>query len=373
MSRRMRGLQRVSLLSVVMLTMAISLGHGAKAVAPPAQATVEPCDEDITIGVDLRSQRQGRWAFESKTMEDEASKLGAKLVIQYANEDPALQASQLENMLSQGIDVLILGAADASAAVALVDKAHDADVPVVAYDTPIDHPELDYFVTRNNVNVGIMQAEAALRAAPTGNWAIFKGDASAGVAQEIAEGYDQVLSGMSGDITIVLDQFHQGWDSTRALNNAENVLSRFNNDVQVFLASSDGLAAGAAQALVTQDLTGKVFLSGLDAEPAALKLIASGAQTMTVWAPLEEWARRGVDAAYELACGREPEADGTTGVTGGEVPTGFVSIMEVNRDNLCEFVTEIAPEGWASREDVFANSPDLCPTGGALASGTPAP
>jgi D-xylose transport system substrate-binding protein len=327
------------------------------------QATPVPCDEEITIGVDLRSQRQGRWAFESRTMEEEAARLGAELVLQYANEDPALQASQIENLLSQDVDALILGAVDTQAAAALVDSAHEAGVPVVAYDAPIDNPSLDYFVTRNNVNVGVVQAEAALRFSPTGNWAIFKGDASAGVAQEIAQGYDQVLKEAidAGEISVVLDQFHQGWDATEALNNAENVLSRYSNDVPVFLVSNDGMAAGVAQALVAQDLAGEVFLSGLDAEPANLRLIANGVQTMTVWAPLEEWAVRGVDAAYELACGREPPADGTTAVTGGEIPTGLVSTLEVNRDNLCEFVTEIAPEGWASRDEVFADNPDLCP------------
>lgn len=319
--------------------------------------------DDIKIGVSLRTSRQGRWAFEADTMRDVAKELGAEVVIQDANEDAALQSSQVESMISQEVDALILGAVDAEAAIPLVQKAHSADIPVVAYDTPLETAELDYFVTRNNVDVGVMQAEAALKWADGGgNWAIFKGDPSAGVATEIAEGYEQTLGDpiSSEDINIVLDQFHAQWSSEEALKNAENVLSAQDNNLQVFLASSDGLAFGVTRALAAEDLGGEVFVSGLDAEPANLKLIADGLQTMTVWAPLEEWARLGFESAYALAKGDEPKADGSTPVTGGEIPTGFVSIQAVNKSNLCQFVTKIAPEGWASRSEVFADNPEGC-------------
>lgn len=331
----------------------------ATAAAGEATADEATAGEAVTVGVSFRTQRQGRWAFETEAMRAEAERLGVEMLVQDANEDPAQQASQVENMISQGIDALILGAVDAGAAVSLVDTAHAAGIPVVAYDTPIDHEELDFFVTRNNVDVGVMQAEAAMDWPDQGQWAIFKGDPSAGVAREIAEGYEQALA--EADVDVVLDQFHDGWDSESALENAENVLSRYGDDVRIFLASSDGLAAGISRALVAQGLEGEVFLSGLDGEPANLRLIADGVQTMTVWAPLEEWAATGMQVAVALARGEEPEADGTTQVTDGEIPSAFVDLLAVNQDNLCEFVTDIAPEGWADKEEVFADNPDLCP------------
>jgi D-xylose transport system substrate-binding protein len=358
---------RLALVPVLLLALAACGGGagGGEATADGEAAgggEAAGADEDITVGVSFRTQRQGRWAFETAMMEEEAERLGVELLVQDANEDPAQQAAQVENMISQGIDALILGAVDAGAALSIVDRAEAAGIPVVAYDTPVDHPDLDFFVTRNNVDVGVMQAEAALEWADEGaTWAIFKGDPSAGVAREIAEGYEQTLAEPTenGEVEVVLDQFHDGWDSQLALENAENVLTA-NPDVKVFLSSSDGLAAGVSRALAAQGLEGEVFVSGLDGEPANLKLIADGAQTMTVWAPLDEWATTALQAAVALAEGEEPEADGTTEVTDGEIPTAFVELLAVNQDNLCEFVTEIAPEGWADKDEVFAGDPDAC-------------
>jgi len=320
-------------------------------------------DEDITVGVSFRTQRQGRWTFELQAIKDRAKELGVTIIAQEANENPQTQASQVENMLTQGIDALILGAVDSGAAVQLVSAAHNADVPVVAYDTPIDDASVDYFVTRNNVSVGELQANEALKFANEGKWAILKGDPSAGVAREIAEGYDTVLKPLIEDETItpVYDQFTDQWSSEAAQSAVENIVTRHGDSVRVFLASSDGLAFGTVQALKDTDLAEDVFISGLDAEPANLRLIANGQQTMSVWADLEIWATTALEVAVQLAKGEEPEPDGMTPVSGGEIPSSFVPITAITRDNLCEFVTEGAPEGWADKSEVFADNLSLCP------------
>lgn len=319
--------------------------------------------EELTIGVSFRTQRQGRWVFERQAIQQHAEELGVNIVAQDANEDPQIQASQVENMITRGIDALILGAVDAGAAEQLVTTANNAGIPVIAYDTPIDDARLDHFVTRNNVEVGEMQAEMALEYSDGGDWAILKGDASAGVAREIAEGYDNVLATPieDGDINVVLDQFVDQWSSETAQSNAENVITRYEDTVQVFLTSSDGLGFGTVRALSGTPLEGEVFVSGLDGEPANLQLIADGKQTMSVWADLETWAETALEVAVALATGEEPEVDGMTEVSDGEIPSSFVPIKAITQENVCDFVTEEAPDGWADKDEVFANNPDMCP------------
>ncbi len=338
------------------------LAFTAACSSEPQQAGDDQGDDEITVGVSFRTQRQGRWALELKALQDRAKELGVKVIAADANEDPATQASQVENMITQGIDVLILGAVDAGAGEQIVATAHNADIPVVAYDTPIDDPSLDYFVTRDNVAVGELQAKEALKFADGGNWAIIKGDPSAGVAREIATGYENVLNPLieQGDINPVYDQYTADWSSEEAQSTVENIFTRYGDSMRVFLTSSDGLGFGAVQALNDTPLAGEAFISGLDAEPANLRLIAEGAQTMTVWADLQVWAETALEVAVQLAEGEEPEADGTTKVTDGEIPSSFVPIEAITRENLCDFVTEGAPEGWVDKEEVFVDDPSLC-------------
>ena len=308
--------------------------------------------DDITIAVAMKTQVQGRWAFDQAAMEAEAKELGAKLVFQFANDNPSTQASQVENLLSQQPDVLILVPVDSQASGAIVKSAHEAGVPVVGYDVGVTTAKLDYFVMRNNPLVGELQAKAAKKFAPKGNFALIKGDPGNDVAQDIAKSYDKLLKS-DPDVKIVFDQFINGWSPQTALSNAENVLSANNDDVKAFVTANDGMATGIAQAIKARNLQGKVFLSGLDGDSPNLKLIQEGIQTMTVWTDLDDHGRSAVKAAVALAKKEKPEFTSMVDLGAGEVPTHLVIVEEVNKDNLCDFVTKRAPKGWTSTQEVY--------------------
>ncbi len=317
----------------------------------------------ITIGVSFRTQRQGRWVFELKEMQARAKQLGVKLIAQEANENPQTQASQVENMLSQGVNAIVLGAVDAGAGKSLVDEAHRQKVPVIAYDTPLDDPNLSYVVIRDDVAVGELQAKEAMKFSTGGDWAIIKGDPSAGVARTISTGYDNVLKPViaSKKINVIYNQFTAQWSTETAQNVAENLVTRYGKSIKVFLSSSDGLAQGVTRVVSENHLAGKVFVSGLDAEPASLKLVADGIQTMTVWADLKTWADTALDAAVALAKGAKPNAPTTVKVSGGSIPASLIGITAITRSNLCDFVTKQAPAGYANKATVFAGNPSACP------------
>jgi D-xylose transport system substrate-binding protein len=325
-------------------------------MAPQPTYAADP----VKIAVAMKTQVQRRWAFDAAAMEREAEKQGAELIFQWANDDPALQASQVENLLSQMPDALIIVPVDSQAAGRIVNSAHEQDVPVVGYDIGISTAPLDFFVMRNNPLVGELQANAALRFAPNGIFALIKGDAGNDVAQDIAKAYDRLLVD-NKDINIVFNQFIRNWDPRTALSNAENVLSAQNDKIDAFVTSNDGMATGVAQAIRGRNLVGKVFLSGLDADPANLQLIAQDVQAMSVWTDLEEQGSSAVKAAVALARG-EPIPVETVPVDlgAGEVPTHLVEVIEVNKDNLCQFVTKDAPEGWVTVAEVFPDNPDAC-------------
>jgi D-xylose transport system substrate-binding protein len=314
--------------------------------------------KDVVIGLSMKTHAQRRWALDEALMKAEAEKLGVKLIFQWANDSPTVQASQFENLLSQNVDAIVIIPIDSAAAGRLIEEAHQQNVPVISYDVDVPSAKLDYKVTRDNSKVGVLQAEAALRFAPSGNYALIKGDPANNVAHAIADAYTKVL-GPNKDIKIVYDQFTTNWDPKTAQSVAENTLSAQNDKINAFVSSNDGMAQGIAQAVKGRNLSGKVFISGLDADTPSLQLIAQGVQTMTVWTDLKEQDRVTIDAAVALALGKKPEVSSVMGNDGaGEYPVHQVAVYEINKDNLREFVTKLAPEGWADPKDVWPDDPN---------------
>ncbi len=333
-----------------------ALGIGAAMWGPAAHADAKK----PVIAVAMKTQVQRRWAFDLAAMEREAKAQGAKLLVQWANDNPSLQASQVENLLSQRPDALIIVPVDSQAAGRIVSSAQESGVPVIGYDIGISTEKLDYFVMRNNALVGELQARGALAKAPNGRFALLKGDPGNDVAQAIAKEYDARLV-KNKNVTIVFDQFVRGWDPKAALANAENVLSAQNDKVDGFVTANDGMALGVAQALKARNLAGKVYLSGLDADPANLRLIADGVQTMSVWTDLDAQGAAAVKAAMALARKQKPPiATSAVDIGAGPVPTHLVNVVAVTRDNLCKFVTKDAPKGWVTVEQVYPDGAASC-------------
>jgi D-xylose transport system substrate-binding protein len=111
------------------------------------------------------------------------------------------------------------------------------------------------------------------------------------------------------------------------------------------------MASGVVQALKSRNLGGKAYVSGLDADPANLKLVKDGLQTMTVWTELDVWGTEAIKAAVALAKGDKPKADADR----QGVPTKLIPIDPVNKDNLCDFV-EKAPKAWVTVKKVYGSS-----------------
>jgi D-xylose transport system substrate-binding protein len=226
--------------------------------------------DDITIGVAMKTHTELRWKFDEAIMRDEAAKLGVKLNFQWADNSPTTQASQFENLLSQEVNAIVIIPIDSAAAGRLIDEAHEQKVPVVSYDVPVSSAKLDFLVARDNAKVGVLQANAALKFAPKGNYVIIKGDPGNSVAAVFGEGAENILK-PNKDIAIVYNQFMANWDQKGAEAVAENQLSAHNDEIAAFVTSNDGMGQGVAQAVMGRKLGGnKIFISGLDGTPPVL-------------------------------------------------------------------------------------------------------
>ncbi|KUO75243.1 MAG: D-xylose transporter subunit XylF [Clostridia bacterium BRH_c25] len=366
----MKSMKRILslVLALVMITVIAGACAPANNTEPPAAEGTEVKAKDIKdikIGVSVGTLKQERWQREVEMFKTYADEKGFELVVQSAEDDAQKQASQVENLISQGIDVLIIQSLDAEACAPLVDAAHEAGIPVISYDRFIMNADLDYYITFDSVKVGEVQAQFVVDKAPKGNYIWLKGGPEDNNAHLVAQGHKNILQPYidKGDIKIVLEQWCKGWDPNEALKNAENGLTLANNDIQGVIASNDGTAGGAIQALTAQGLAGKVPIAGQDADLAAAQRIVEGTQTGTVYKPLAKLNAAAIQLAVSLAIGKEA-SDAVDPALGTwtkldnnfkQVDTFSVDVMAIDKDNIVDIL--INQDKFHKLEDVFKNVP----------------
>ena len=319
--------------------------------APPADG---PGDEPIRIGVSFATEVAARFRFDERFMLEKAEELGVELLVQWANYDATRQTNQVENLITQGVDaIIIIGVSNNISP--LIYRVRETGIPVVSYDQFILYAPVDAHLDRDNFDAGRIQIEAAIaHTGGQGNFVLLKGDPASSVAQAMGEAYRYVLQNYP-NINVVIEQFHSGWSAEAALMTAENAITATEGNIDAFVASADVLALGIMPAVRAAGLDGTVFISGMDCEIPAMQLIDQGVMTISVWTKIDQQARQAVEAAYNLIRGRPVEYNYLVTTGQYEIRKISVPILGITRDNLEDWVDNIAPPGWITREDVFVN------------------
>ncbi|WP_400163538.1 D-xylose ABC transporter substrate-binding protein [Brevibacillus sp. TJ4] len=311
----------------------------------------------IKIGLSIDDLRLERWQHDRDIFIAKAKELGAEVEVQSANGDDATQLSQVENMLSNGVDVMVIIPHNSEAMAAAVDAAQRENVPVLAYDRLITNSDVSAYVTFDNVRVGEMQAESLTKLVPTGNYFLLGGSPTDNNAKLFREGQMNIIQPLvdKGDIKIVGDQWAKDWQADAALQIIENALTSTHNQIDAIVASNDNTAGGAIQALAAQGLVGKVAISGQDADLAAVQRIVEGKQSMTVYKPIKEIASKSAEVAVKLA--KNEPIDATTTMNNGkvDVPTILLDPIQVDKDNVMDTIIK---DGFHKFEDVYKNVPE---------------
>jgi D-xylose transport system substrate-binding protein len=320
-------------------------------------------NDPIKIGFSMDTLKEERWQRDKDLIEKRAKELGIEVNVQVANGDDNLQIKQAENLLTQGVDVLIVAPHNGEIAASIVEAAHRQGVPVISYDRLIQNSDVDLYISHQVIKMGEMQAQYLLDHVnkKPANFVIVGGSPTDHNAILLHEGQMNILKPAidRGDVKIVADQYAKEWQASAALNIVENALTRVNNQVDAVVASNDGTARGAVQALEGQGLAGKVLVSGQDADLASLKLIVEGKQTMTVYKSIQPLANGAVDAAIKLARGEKLETTETIDNKFKKVPAILLDPVAVDRNNLLDTVVK---DGYHKLEDICAGIPaDKCP------------
>ncbi|MBN1792069.1 substrate-binding domain-containing protein [Candidatus Woesearchaeota archaeon] len=343
---------------VLLMLVAATLLSGC-ASAPTDKAADEQkgvvIDDQIIIGLSMSDLRVERWQRDRDLFTQRAEALGASVIAVSADLDAEIQNSQIENLILQGVDVLVVIAHDGVKTSSIVEKAHAAGIQVIAYDRLIKDSDLDFYISFDNVKVGEEEAKAVVNVAPKGKYAYLGGSDTDNNAHLVKEGSFNVLQPLidSGDIEVVLDVFNDGWKSTEAYSQLKAYLDA-GNTVDAVVAANDGTALGAIQALEEKGLAGKVPVSGQDASLGSCQSVVEGVQTVTVYKPLSAIAYKAADIAVQFAKGESVESTSTVNNGKIDVPSYLLDVVGVTKDNMME--TVIA-DGFHSYEEVYQNVP----------------
>jgi D-xylose transport system substrate-binding protein len=288
------------------------------------------------IGFSIEAMKGERWQTDRDSFEARAKQLGAEVIFADAGGDDTRQLQQVKDMIKAGIKVLVLLPHDAAMANQMVDAAKSANVKVISYDRLVPKGDVDLYVSFDRAEIGWMQADYLVKHAPKGNYVLIAGSPTAEDAKNLHDAQMSVLQPYvdRGDIKVIADGYTKDWLPSEAYLFMLKAIDSAHGKIAAVLASNDGMAGGAIQALGEHNLAGKVLVSGQDADLRAVICIAQGTQSMTVYKPVANEAAVAAEEAVRLAKGERTRANRKISNGKLEVPAILLKPIVVTRDNI---------------------------------------
>ncbi|MBK4216718.1 sugar ABC transporter substrate-binding protein [Paracoccus caeni] len=317
-----------------------------------------------TVGISMPTKSSARWIDDGNNMVKQFQDAGYDTDLQYAEDDIPNQLAQVENMITKGVDVLVIAAIDGTTLSNALANAKAADIKVIAYDRLIrDTGDIDYYATFDNFKVGVEQANSLVAGlkerfpdtkpwnvelfggSPDDNNAYFFYDGAMSVLQPLIDAGDiAILSGQMGMDTVGTLR----WDPATAQARMDNVLSANYTDAQVqgVLSPYDGLSIGILSSLKgvgygSGDMPMPI-VTGQDAEIQSVKSILADEQYATVFKDTRELARVTVGMVNAMLKGEEPEINDTETYDNGVkvVPSYLLEPVPVDKSNIESVLVE---------------------------------
>jgi len=348
-----------------------------------AEGEGEATGEGGLIGVSMPTETSERWIADGANVREGLEAAGYEVSLQYAADDIPTQSQQVDQMITQGVDALIIAAIDGTALAGQLQTAADAGIPVISYDRLIrDSEHVDFYVTFDNYQVGVQQATSLLvglgvlgeDGSETGeegpfNIELFAGSLDDNNAHFFWQGAIDTLQPYmdSGVLEVPSGQMDieqaatLRWSQETAQRRMEDLLTAaYSGDTELHgvLSPFDGISRGILTALQNAGYgptiaEGMPVVSGQDAEIASVKLIADDVQYATIFKDTRLLAEQAVIAAQAYLSGAEPEANDTETYDNGVkvVPSYLLESTIVYQTNIESALVET---GYYTQEQVEA-------------------
>jgi putative multiple sugar transport system substrate-binding protein len=325
------------------------------------------------IGVLMPMRAVDRWMLDGDNIKKQLEAKGYTVILEYAENDNALQISQIENIIEKKCQALIIAAADCYGLNDVLEKASKSSIKIIAYDRLLMDTEfVDYYVTFDNFEVGAVQGEYIEKtfnlkdaAAEPINLEIISGAPDDSCAVENYNGQMSVLKPYidSGKINVISGETEfeptaiADWSSDGAESYMTALLAEHYGDgtrLDVVLSANDSMARGVIAALKSAGYggDGKAFpaITGQDCDKESVTAIINGEQSMSLFIDTRALSTRAVDLVDDVLFGKPPAIDNTTRYDNGAkiVPTTICKPLYVDKDNYSEILIR---SGYYKEED----------------------
>ena len=287
---------------LIVLMMSISLVFlAACSLQPPewAKPSGKKDPKDLKIGLSVSTLNNPFFVSIKEGVQKEAKAQGMKVIVVDAQNDAAKQINDVEDLIQQGVDLLLINPTDSSAISTAVQSANSIGIPVVTLDRSADKGDVATLVSSDNEKGGEMAADYLIKELGEGTKvAELEGVPGASATRERGAGFHN----LADDKLDVAAKQTANFDRTQGLNTMENILQG-NPDIKAVFAHNDEMALGAQQAI--QSSGRDVLVVGFDGNEDALKSIEEGNLSATVAQQPEEIGKLAVQAGADVLNGKK--------------------------------------------------------------------
>lgn len=278
-------------------------------------------DKKIKLGITLYSLKNEYTLRFANAAAERAKELGIELKIYDGNYDSTIQISQIEEMISGGVDGIILNPQDADACSPCVDKAVEAGIPIIAVNTRVNNDKITSYIGSQDVQAGEMiMSKVAESLQGKGKIVILEGPIGQSAQIERREGIQNILKKYP-DIQVISEKT-ANWSKLEASTMMKKWMATF-NQIDAVVAENDDMALGAEE--VVQTYRKDILVVGIDGSTDALEAVENGKMLMTVFQDAAAQGRCSVDVLLNK-------------VNGNDINTNYLfELEEVNRENVVEY------------------------------------
>jgi D-xylose transport system substrate-binding protein len=336
----------------VLVGVAAVLAAGSLAACSSSKSTAAPASGSTTSGAAATSAPAASKAYVGVILPDSASSdrwetqdrpaltaafqaKGVKFDIQNAQGDKQKFGTIADQMIGEGVNVLVIVDLDSGSGSAVLQKAKAAGIATIDYDRLTLGGGADYYVSFDNVKVGNLQGQGladCLKADGATNPVVAEvnGSPTDNNATLFAQGYNSILDPLyaAGTLKKGPNQSIANWDNPTAGTTFETMLASTPN-IGGVLVANDGMAQAVIAILQKNHLNGKVPVTGQDATIPGLQSILSGDQCMSVFKDSKKEAGAAAELAIDLATGNKADAASvaTASVTDSQTNAKVASVL----------------------------------------------
>ena len=357
--RKQNGLSTFSILIIIAIIIAAILCLVLLTNRPKQDLNSTQNSKDVLVGFSITTLQEERWEKDKSEFLKRADELGMVVDLETAQNDVKKQVSQLEAMIAKGVDVIVVVPLDANSLTDVLDKAHKAGIKIISYDRMVNNAPIDVYLSFDNEKVGEYQAQYVMdtlkdkiKSGSNLKVAYVGGSDLDNNALTLRKGSFKILQPLidNKSIEIVYDKYTKDWNPDIAYSGIKDYLKKNNGKIDAVIAANDGTAFGVITALSELGLSGKIPVSGQDAELAAARRIIAGTQTMTVYKPILKLASSAAETAFALANGKIVKTNSMVNNGRVDVPSILLIPTAVTKSNIDDTLIK---DGYHTREDIY--------------------